>query len=202
VSGFLEERASGRAVFWAALLGVLAGWGLAALGWWVLRPPSEVMLTLLPPPTPPPWQVHVDGAVQRPGVYVVRPGARVIDAVTAAGGLRPEADTRAINLAAPLEDGARVWIPRRGETPPAAPTRPARGAVSPQTPAARLNLNTATAAELEALPGIGPALAQRIVEYREQHGPFTTVEDLLAVSGIGPAKLEQLRPYITVEDSK
>ncbi len=187
------------AVFWAALLGVLAGLALAGLGWWTLARPTAVPLTLLPPPTPEPWLVQVDGAVQQPGLYRVAPGARVADAITAAGGLAPDADTARLNLAARLEDGARVWVPRQGATPPPEPTRPVPGGSSPTTPAHRVNLNTATAAELEALPGIGPALAQRIIEYRTQHGPFASVDDLLAVSGIGPAKLEQLRPYVTVE---
>ncbi len=188
-----------RAVFWAALLGVLAGTALVGLGWWLVNPRPEVSLTLEPPPTPAPWWVQVAGAVQRPGLYAVPPGARVADAVAAAGGLAPDADPARLNLAAPLEDGAWVWVPRQGETPPPEPARPAHGVVSPTPFGPRVNLNTATAADLEALPGIGPALARRILEYRAQHGPFSAVEDLLAVRGIGPAKLEQLRPYVTVE---
>ena len=199
MSGFLEDHTGRWMVFWAALLGVLAGWGAAAIGWWVLQPPPEATLTLRPPPTEPPWVVHVDGAVLHPGVYTLPPGARVADAIAVAGGLAADADTKALNLAAPLQDGARVWVPRRGEMPPPSPTRPAPEVNSPNRPGTRLNLNTATPAELEALPGIGPALAKRIVEYREAHGPFATVDDLLAVSGIGPAKLAQLRPYVTVE---
>ncbi len=186
------------AAFWAALTGVLAGLALAGVGGWILARPPRATLTLVPPPTPAAWLVQVGGAVQRPGLYAVTPGARVADAVAAAGGLTDDADTRSLNLAARLEDGAWVWVPRRAETPPPSPTRP--GPTPASAPGAGpINLNTATAAELETLPGIGPALAQRIIDYRTQHGPFTSVDDLLAVRGIGPTKLEQLRPYVTVE---
>ncbi len=192
-----ENHSPGRALFWAGLLGVLSGLAISGVALWLLTAPPQATLTLLPPPSPEPWLIQVDGAVQRPGLYRLPPGARVNDALQAAGGPRPEADLQQVNLAARLQDGARVWIPRRAETPPPTPSPPAAG--WPTSPATgKLDLNTATAAQLEALPGIGPALAQRILDYREQHGPFRQVDDLLAVPGIGPTKLEQIRPYVTV----
>ncbi len=143
--------------------------------------------------------VHVAGAVQAPGVYPLPAGARVIDGIRAAGGAAPGADLAAINLARPLTDGERVYIPRRGETPP-----PEAGG-GPQTQSGgggssggKVNLNAATSAELEALPGIGEVLAQRIVDYRTQHGPFRSVRDLLKVEGIGEKKFDSIKDYVTV----
>lgn len=141
--------------------------------------------------------VHVAGAVARPGVYELPPGARVIDGIDAAGGARPDADLTAINLARPLTDGERVYIPRRGEVPAQAATGPDPGGGA--APAdGKVNINTATAAQLEELPGIGEVIAQRIVDYRTQHGPFKTVRDLLKVEGIGQKKFESIEDYVTV----
>lgn len=151
--------------------------------------------------------VHVAGAVQRPGVYRLPPGARVADAVAAAGGAKAQAWLDAINLAAPLADGVQVFVPARGQPAPAAAWPPAATAgdgarggagVAVGGAAAPLDLNAADARALEALPGIGPSLAARIVEYRARHGPFRRVEDLLAVPGIGPRTLERLRPLVVV----
>lgn len=136
--------------------------------------------------------VHVSGAVRAPGLYVVGADARVIDAVSAAGGLADDADASAINLARPVTDGEQLVVPVEGEAPPAGPsagTGSAPGLVS---------VNTADAAALEELPGIGPALAARIIDWRDTEGPFATVDDLLAVSGIGPKVLESLRDLVTV----
>jgi competence protein ComEA len=138
--------------------------------------------------------VHVAGAVQRPGVYRLEPGDRVIDAVTAAGGATPEAVVHAVNLAAPLSDGQRVHIPIEGEPIPIE-------AVSPSaSPAATapISVNSATEAELVALNGVGPVLAAAIVAHRTAHGPFTSIDGLLAVPGVGPAKLEALRAQATL----
>lgn len=134
--------------------------------------------------------VHVAGAVAAPGLYVLNSGARVIDAVTAAGGLASDAETAAINLARPLADGEQLVVPREGEAPP-----PPQGGGSA---GGLVNINAADAAALEALPGIGPALAARIIAWRESEGPFGAVDDLLAVSGIGPSVLESLRELVTV----
>lgn len=158
--------------------------------------------------------VHVAGAVQRPGVYRLPPGARVADAVAAAGGAKPQAWLDAINLAAPLADGVQVFVPARGQPlpppgwPPGAATGAGAGGMAPagsavggaagSGTAGPLDLNAADARALEALPGIGPSLAARIVEYRARHGPFRRVEDLLAVPGIGPRTLERLRPLVVV----
>ncbi|MCL6450649.1 MAG: helix-hairpin-helix domain-containing protein [Acetobacteraceae bacterium] len=143
--------------------------------------------------------VHVCGAVARPGVYRFRPGSRVQDAITAAGGAAPGAALEALNLAAPLRDGQKVEVP---EKPPGGqakgPSARAPGVVPP-TPDNPLDLNSAGRQALEALPGIGPRLAERVLRYREEHGPFRRVEDLLEVEGIGPRTLERLRPLVRVD---
>lgn len=138
--------------------------------------------------------VDVKGAVNRPGVVTLPEGSRVQDAVRAAGGLAPNADVERVNLAAPLADGMAVVIPRRGENPPSVGDPALAGAAQGE----KVDLNRATAAELDALPGIGPSKAAAIVKYREEKGPFRTVEDLLDVPGIGPALLEQLRDRVVV----
>ncbi len=146
--------------------------------------------------------VHVAGAVSAPGVVTLPAGSRVVDAITAAGGATADADPDQLNLARPLADGEQVRVPHQGEDAstwdtPAGPAPPS--STTPHAgPGGRVNINTATAAELEALTGIGPALAQRIVEYRGTHGPFTSVEDLIEVPGIGQAKLEALREEASV----
>jgi competence protein ComEA len=155
---------------------------------------------------PPPVVVDVVGAVARPGVVRLPPGARVVDAIGAAGGSLPGADTSRLNLAAPLADGSRVAVPRLGGPTPtvdpaavsggAAPALPGDG--RPGGPAAPVNLNTATADALDALPGIGPATAAAIVADRAAHGPFRSVDDLGRVRGIGDAKLAQLRDLVAV----
>lgn len=142
--------------------------------------------------------VHVAGAVQTPGVFTLPAGARVIDGLRAAGGAAPGADLSSINLARPLADGERVYIPRRGETPP---PEVAGGGQAPSgggSSGGKVNLNSATSAELEALPGIGQVLAQRIVDYRTQHGPFRSVRDLLKVEGIGEKKFDSIKDHVTV----
>lgn len=147
-----------------------------------------------------PLTVHVVGAVVAPGVVTVRAGARTVDAVAAAGGMTPDADPAGVNLAAPLADGQQVVVPRPGEVVPAAPALvgAASGRGAPAAPAAPLDVNTASAAELDALPGIGPVLAGRIVETRDAHGPFAAVDELVEVPGIGDAVLERLRPLVRV----
>lgn len=142
--------------------------------------------------------VHVAGAVTRPGIYTLAAGSRVADALTAAGGATPGADVNAINLARPLADGERVWIPRKGETPPPDPGGGGGSGGGGGATGGKVNINTASATELETLPGIGPALAERIVEYRNQHGPFRTVRDLMKVTGIGEKKFAALEDYVTV----
>lgn len=152
--------------------------------------------------------VHVSGAVKRAGVYRLAPESRIADALEQAGGVSELADLDALNLAEPLQDGQKIYVPRKGEAsalPPIAPTVPRSARTAPTARTAvsavqfPINLNTATAAQLEALPGIGPALAQRIVEYRQMHGRFQSVDELLEVRGIGPKRLENIRPYVVVK---
>jgi len=137
--------------------------------------------------------VDVAGWVRSPGVYEFVEGARVIDAIEAAGGARPGALLLALNLAAPLADGTQILVPREGD----AALPPATGAV-PGSAGGLVNVNTATATDLEALPGIGEVIAQRIVDHRTANGPFTSVEQLLDVSGIGDSILESIRELVTV----
>ena len=137
--------------------------------------------------------VDVAGWVRRPGVYEFEEGARVIDAIDAAGGARSGALLESLNLAAPLADGIQILVPRQGETvaPPAS-----GGAVGGV--AGLINVNTAMATELEELPGVGEVIAQAIIDYRTENGPFTSVDQLLDVSGIGDATLEDIRELVTV----
>jgi len=135
--------------------------------------------------------VHVVGAVRRPGLYRLREGARVADAVARAGGAARNADLAALNLAAPLVDGTQVLVPPR-LAEAAAPSASAATAGGH-----RPSLSSATAEELDQLPGVGPVTAQRIIDYRTAHGPFRSVDDLDAVPGIGPARIEQLRDLVT-----
>ena len=152
--------------------------------------------------------VHVTGAVTRPGVVTLAPGSRVTDAISAVGGASADADTEQLNLARVLSDGEQIRVPRVGEVLPDPAPQPS-GAATPGAGTASgkpggggssgmININTASATDLEKLPGIGPALAQRIVEYRDSHGPFATVDALTDVPGIGKAKLEGLREQATV----
>lgn len=199
---------------------------VVAAGWWLLRapaPPTEAGLpraatttsasavvaaqprtdgptsgvavaSSMPPVTA--LVVHIAGAVNVPGVYELPPGARVNAGVNAAGGVRADADVGAVNLAAPLVDGERVYVPVVGEqVAPAAAVVPVHGSAAPPGP---VDLNRADADQLDALPGIGPATALAIVQHRETAGPFASVDDLEAVRGIGPAKLDAIRGLVTV----
>ncbi|MEA2703115.1 MAG: competence protein ComEA, partial [Actinomycetota bacterium] len=152
--------------------------------------------------------IHAAGQVSAPGVYSLPAGARVADVITAAGGLGAEADVDSLNLAAKVADGSRIYVPRKGEQVPAGGgpdggavgggTGAAGGSGSPGGPGGLVDLNTATAAELDSLPGVGPATSAAILTYRGRHGRFKSVTELLEVPGIGPAKLEALRPHVTV----
>jgi len=160
--------------------------------------------------------VHVAGAVNKPGVYRLKPTARVIDAVNAAGGVTASADTAAVNLALPLLDAEQVYIPihssQRPHTTvavqrkiPATPSSPSFttavaivGATESTTKSALININTATALELEALPSVGPSTAKAIVAFRTKNGPFGKAEDLLKVPGIGDGKLAAMKPFVAL----
>lgn len=143
--------------------------------------------------------VHVLGAVVSPGVYELGPGGRVVDAIAAAGGFTADAETAAINLARIAVDGEQLYVPRIGEEPRPAPGGVDGGGVAPGgAGGGLLNINTATVAELDTLPRIGPAIAQRIIDHREANGPFASIDDLGEVPGIGDATLEGLRDKVTV----
>jgi len=211
---------AGRLVAGAVTLVAVVG-GL----WWLLRvppPPAETRLPLattavaptgstdtaasgastdgpgeVAPTLPTQIVVHVAGAVAAPGVYRLTSAARVVDAIAAAGGLAPDARSDAVNLAAPVHDGERVYVPAIDEDP--APILPGDvGAVDATVEAAPVDINRASTAELEALPGIGPATAAAIIDHREREGPFQRVDELTDVRGIGPATLAELRDLVVV----
>jgi competence protein ComEA len=166
----------------------------------VVRRPAGQAIVLPDPATPVPLRVHVVGAVLSPGVYALPPGSIAQDAITAAGGATGAANLQGLNLAALLHDGDQIVVPVQAEA--AGTNAPSAGAAPTLGPAGGaatlINLNTATAAELESLPRIGPALAQRIIDYRTSHGAFGAIEDLLEVDGIGPSTLDAIRALITV----
>jgi competence protein ComEA len=168
------------------------------------RPPDGSAILLLPPPTPRLWIVQISGAVIRPGVYELPAGSRVRDAVQAAGGLSPEANPAGINLAAFVQDGQSIVIQadipstlpaQRGESPSIT--------IEPDSPqvvsAGLININTADLDELVKLPDIGEKIAQRIIDYRTQNGPFETIEEILNVPGIGQVTFKTIENMITVE---
>jgi competence protein ComEA len=184
---------------------------VVAGGVWLVRsppPPIEASLpvaTTAPDPSPqagltPPATVpsvvlvHVAGSVIEPGVYELPPGARVRDAVAAAGGPTTDANWGALNLAAPVADGTRIYVPMVGEVLPPEMIAPAPAGAAASGP---VDVNRASAEELQSLPGVGPATAAAIVAERERNGPFVGVDDLDRVRGIGPAKLEALRGLVT-----
>lgn len=176
--------------------GILFGLFLAALVWVVARNPSGEAVILRPVPTERPVIVHVTGAVPRPGVYALPQGARVQDVISAAGGFLAEAEKSEINLAALLEDGARLDVPF---IEGASPILATPGATVVAVTTELVNINTASLEELDSLPSIGPSLAQRIIDYREQNGPFINIEDVINVPGIGPGNYERFKDMITVE---
>jgi competence protein ComEA len=184
-----------------AVVGVI----VAGAGFWYVRSlPAPVQVrsgpseALAPAPTAsasPTTVILVDvaGWVRRPGVYEFADGARVIDAIDAAGGARPGAVLSSLNLAAPLIDGTQVLVTKESQS---APTTETGTGTSGAT--GLVNVNSATNAELETLPGIGEVIAQAIVDHRTENGPFTSVEQLVDVSGIGDATLENIRELVTV----
>jgi competence protein ComEA len=173
------------------------------LGRFVLAAGTTTPAAPLPPPPAvgtgvtglPSSRVVVDvvGAVRRPGLYRLAQGSRIADAVARAGGATRKADLAQVNLAAPLADGEQVVVPRRGGVPGATSNG---GAAAPGGPAAPVQLSTATLEQLDTLPGVGPVTAQKILDYREKHGAFSSVDALDAVPGIGPKRLEQLHDLV------
>jgi len=137
--------------------------------------------------------VHVVGAVRRPGLYRLRDGSRVADAVRRAGGATKQAELAGVNLAAPLAAGTQIVVPSRAVAGSAAGSGPSL----PNAPPAKVSLSSATLEQLDALPGVGPVTAQKILDYRQEHGAIRSVDDLDAIPGIGPARVEQLRDLVT-----
>ena len=190
--------------WWSIALGTLIGLLAGGVIFLATRPARGHPITLQPTTTPKPCFVHVTGAVQNPGVYELASGSRIQDALTAAVAL-PQADMQALNLAAFLADGQQLVIPEVKPTPsrPVLPVSshsagpPSAGILAPQ---GLININTAPADTLELLSGIGPVMAARIVAYRAEIGEFKTIEEIMDVSGIGPATFEKIKDQITVED--
>jgi competence protein ComEA len=164
--------------------------------------PHGIPYSLSDPATPSPITVHVDGAVKNPGVYKLTKTSRVVDAIQVAGGLCSNSETENINLAAPLIDGSKIYIPKFGET--LTPEQINTGYEStPQTisnisQSNPVNINTASQEELMQLPGIGPTKAEEIIRYRTEHGHFANKEDIMNVSGIGETTYNQIKELITV----
>jgi competence protein ComEA len=137
--------------------------------------------------------VDVVGAVRRPGLYRLPRNARVADAIAKAGGVTPKAQVELVNLAAMIADGEQIVVPRKG-----AVAAGGTGSATPGAASGPVHLNSATLEQLDSLPGIGPVTAQKILDYRQQHGAFGSVEELDAVPGIGPARLEQLKDLVAL----
>ncbi len=183
------SRPQKAGIFAAVLIGTLA------VGYWMgvsradSPPPAELPIERIEPPAQGQPQtgritVYVSGAVHEPGLFDMPERSRVVDAIEAAGGLTTDADSASVNMAEVLEDGDHVSVKfLKGEKPPTSLAFP-------------ININTADVHELEQLPGIGPSIAEEIVRYRDERGPFTMPEDLLQINGISPAVLDGLRPYI------
>jgi competence protein ComEA len=186
------------------LLGVMAGFILAGVLVFVSRAPAGEPIVLRPAPTAVPISVQVIGAVPRPGLYKFPKGARVQDAIDAAGGMLAGANIDSLNLAALLEDGQQLSIPYQAGSAPTdssltvdLPTSATQTPTNSGSNQNLVNINTATLEELDALPGIGLTTAQKIIDYRTVNGPFATIEDIMNVSGIGPATFDDLKNLIT-----
>ncbi len=200
----IEEVLDATGTGWRTFVGgcLLVGLAIGTLVWLTRQAPEspDSALPLVEPASvttttspPGPVVVHVAGAVVAPGVQRLSPGARVIDAVDAAGGLLPEADAGRVNLAAELVDGTQVYVPVVGEVAPPPAVGGAEGEGS-----GPIDLNIADSAALETLPGVGPATAAAIIDHRERNGPVASVDGLLEVRGIGEAKLAQIRDLVRV----
>jgi competence protein ComEA len=199
----LQSRRSGWIVAGAAVVAVVA-----ALLMWIRGAPAQIappateqasgLASSVQPatsPTPGLLFVDVSGAVRKPGLYRLDAGSRVADAIQAAGGASAHADLEALNLAEPLSDGVKVDVARKGAVS-AGPVAAPGVAPSPSVPT--VNINTADEPTLELIPGVGPVTANAILAYRQRIGCFSAIEQLLEVNGIGPATVENIRPYITI----
>ncbi len=202
----------------AIAVGLLATIAAGIGGWWALRapdpPPVESVIpsiadASIPVPAVATTStvrvivlVDVGGAVQNPGVHQLRPHDRIVDAIRAAGGLTTNADRRRLNMAMPIVDGQRIWVPAVGEDEPEVALPEGGSSTADSTsagrPVERINLNQADSIALQTLPGIGPSIAASIVAFRGREGPFSRVEDLTKVPGIGSAKMQQIADLVTV----
>lgn len=209
-AGFDGLPVSGRTI------GVAAGVVVALLaGIYVLRGRPAAQASLVPTPArasaaatssavgttapaaPEHITVHVVGEVRHPGVYELSAGSRAADAVEAAGGLLGDADQASVNLARVVMDGEQIAVPKEGEAVSTAPGATGGPATAGAPAGGQIDLNTATVEQLDTLPGIGPSTAQKIVSDRASNGPFRTVDDLMRVPGVGPAKLDALKGLVT-----
>jgi competence protein ComEA len=188
----------GRRVLAAAILAlvfVVVAWRHAAAG-----APAPLRVAPIVPARPSPavaprrLVVDVVGAVRRPGLVRLPEGSRVADAIAGAGGLRLRAERAAVNFAAPVSDGQQVLVPARGAAVAAAGAN--AGAAAAAASSGPVSLSSATAEQLDALPGVGPVTAEKIVAYRQQHGSFRSVDELDAISGIGPSRIADLRALV------
>lgn len=191
------EEIVGRRIDTGVLVAAVAALVVGGLLVWGRRPAAAIAPPATAAPPPPAASatagqlfVHVAGAVRRPGLYALGSGGRVADAIAAAGGAGARADLDLLNLAAPLTDGMKIEVLTRGAPGTTAPT----GADATTA----ISLNSADAQTLETIPGVGPVTAAAILAYRDEAGPFTSIEQLMEVSGIGPATLESIRPYVTL----
>jgi competence protein ComEA len=175
-------------IIFAVVIIAIAG-GIVAL---LTNRPAPVVITIIPPgptATPPPMRVYVTGAVANPQMYTLPPGSRWQDAIDAAGGATQNADLQRINLAQFVHDGDKIEVPvASANTGGGSSSKTAVPAAGPNFP---IHINTATLEELQQLPGVGPAMAQRIIDYRNANGPFKSMGDLDRVSGIGPSRIKE-----------
>ena len=195
-----------------AFTGLLSAIVLGAALFWLRKPaPAPIVISAITPAasktsaptaTPAPIRVYVSGAVARPGVYALPWDSRIEEAIAAAGGSNTDADLLRVNLAQRLHDEQQIYVPHKTEVfTPVLPTAAVLTATAPapSAPEHRININTASAGELETLPGIGPVLAQRVIDYRQVNGPFRKPEDIKEVKGIGEVTFEQLRQLISID---
>jgi competence protein ComEA len=178
-----------RKTWLSVLFGVVAGLLLGGMIFLFIHPPTQTGMILLPTRVPKTITVYLTGEILNPGVYTLPIGTRIDDAIQSAGGFTANADQQAVNLAAVLEDEDRILVPEKGSTPGISPV----GKNGPL-----LNINTASVKELEDLPAIGTVKAQAIVQYRNQQGPFLSIEDIMNVPGIGESIFVQFKDLVTV----
>jgi competence protein ComEA len=176
-------------------LGLVCGLLAAGLIILVSSPPRGVPVALSPRPTAAPLMVHVAGAVEAPGVYEMPLNSRIQDAIQKAGGSLPDANINALNLADKVIDGQKIIVPVIGEDT----AKTSSSASKPDEPTGLINLNTASQSELETLPGIGPAKATAIIDFRNTNGPFQNLEDLMQIPGIGANICEDIKDLIIIQ---